>query len=64
MSIPVELSEALSKFPSFMLLVKGEAGTGKTTLVLEILSNLKSMGRRVCYISSRVSYNTLLAQFP
>jgi len=47
-----------------MLLVKGEAGTGKTTLVLEILSKLKSEGRRVCYISSRVSYSTLLAQFP
>ncbi len=62
--MPTELHEAFSKFPSLMLLIRGETGTGKTTLVLELLSKLKSKGRRVCYISSRVSYSVLLAQFP
>jgi KaiC/GvpD/RAD55 family RecA-like ATPase len=45
------------------LLIRGEPGAGKTTLALELLNYTKHIYRGY-YISTRVSYNKLLDQFP
>jgi len=47
---------------SSTLLIKGEPGTGKTTLALTLASLLPS--RRVFYLTTRVSGEDLLTQFP
>lgn len=45
------------------VLIKGDAGTGKTTLALELLRMLGVGGKGV-YLSTRVSPSELYAQFP
>ncbi len=59
-SIPPEISEALNVTFGFALLIKGTAGTGKTTLALELLK----LAKNPFYISTRVSPEFLYAQFP
>ena len=59
-SIPTEILEALQKKFGFALLIKGMAGTGKTTLALEILKHAINP----IYISTRVSPEFLYEQFP
>jgi len=59
-TIPEEILEAFQKQFGFALLIKGTAGTGKTTLALEILSRAKNP----IYISTRVSPEFLYEQFP
>jgi len=59
---PKELLKPLSD-GGFSLLVKGQAGTGKTTLTLEILSNMSKYGS-VLYISTRVPPSFLYEKFP
>lgn len=58
--------DQISRFlsvPTNTLLVRGEAGTGKTTLCLELLRNLAGK-RRLVYISTRVSHKRLSLQYP
>lgn len=58
--IPNEIINALNQNYGFVLLIKGKAGTGKTTLALEILKNVKNP----IYISTRVKTQFLYEQFP
>lgn len=59
-SIPHEILEAFNRKFGFAILIKGIAGTGKTTLALELLK----MAKNPFYISTRVSPEFLYAQFP
>jgi len=57
---PIEIKKALSSPMGFTLLIKGKAGTGKTTLALGILADtINSL-----YYASRMSPNSLIEQFP
>ncbi|MHA1248398.1 MAG: RAD55 family ATPase [Candidatus Helarchaeota archaeon] len=58
-AVPIEITQALEQ-KGYTLLIKGDAGTGKTTLSLELLSQAESK----VYISSRITPSTLLKQFP
>lgn len=60
--IPPELGEALSAGVGFSLLLKGEPGTGKTMLALEMLDVFG--GKNAVYLSTRVSLHALYNQFP
>ncbi|MFX0103042.1 MAG: RAD55 family ATPase [Candidatus Hodarchaeota archaeon] len=55
-----EIIEAFKQKQGFSLLVKGDAGTGKSTIGLEILIS----GENPIYISTRVSPQSLYSQFP
>ncbi len=59
-AIPLEIIDAIHKKFGFVLLIKGNAGTGKTTLALEILK----IAKNPIYISTRVSPEFLYEQFP
>jgi KaiC/GvpD/RAD55 family RecA-like ATPase len=59
-TIPDEIKTALNQSYGFVLLIKGKAGTGKTTLALEILKNIDNP----IYISTRVKPQFLYEQFP
>ncbi len=59
-NIPKELVEAINKPYGYSILVKGIAGSGKTTLVLELLSRSENP----LYFSTRVSPLSLKHQFP
>jgi KaiC/GvpD/RAD55 family RecA-like ATPase len=62
--IPTEIVGAL-KNGSFSLHIKGSAGTGKTTLLLELLNMLSQrQGTVTYYLSTRVSPDNFLKQFP
>ncbi|NVM28812.1 MAG: hypothetical protein HWN65_08210 [Candidatus Helarchaeota archaeon] len=58
--IPKEITEALNQSYGFILQIKGIAGTGKSTLALELLSKLKNP----VYISTRITPQLLYKQFP
>lgn len=60
MILPHELQTALNQKYGYILLIKGSAGTGKTTLALEIMHQLKN----TIYISTRVNPDLLYDQFP
>src|SRR5215831_714202 len=60
--IPDELSEFLSK-DTYSLLIKGDSGTGKTTLALTILRALRPL-ENVLYISTRRSPLQLMENHP
>ena len=59
-TIPDSIKTALEQSYGFVLLIKGHAGTGKTTLALELLRNVKNP----LYISTRVKVPYLYKQFP
>lgn len=59
---PEELLKPLTE-GGFSLLIKGQAGTGKTTLTLEILNDMAKFGS-VLYISTRISPKFLYEKFP
>lgn len=59
---PKELLKPLSK-GGFSLLIKGQAGTGKTTLTLETLNDISKFGH-VLYISTRVPPKSIYERFP
>jgi KaiC/GvpD/RAD55 family RecA-like ATPase len=59
-TIPDEIKTALNQTYGFVLLIKGKAGTGKTTLALEILKNVNNP----LYVSTRVKSQFLYEQFP
>ncbi len=58
--IPNEILEAFSQDSGFSLLIKGAAGTGKTTMALELLSIFEP----AIYLSTRVAPMSLFQQFP
>jgi KaiC/GvpD/RAD55 family RecA-like ATPase len=58
--VPEEIYNALAQPYGFILLIKGKAGTGKTTLALEILTSIENP----LYISTRITPKLLYTQFP
>ncbi len=58
--IPNEILEAFSQEVGYTLLIKGAAGTGKTTMALELLSIFEP----AIYVSTRVAPTSLFQQFP
>ena len=61
-SIPSELFKFFSDVSSRSLLVKGVAGTGKTTFALQLIESLKDIEHSI-YITTRVSDEALYSQF-
>ena len=61
-NIPTEIFGVLEQ-GGYSLHIKGRAGTGKTTLALEIVKNMSQRGTAI-YLSTRVSTERILAQFP
>lgn len=61
--LPPEILQFFSNPGGHSLLIKGAAGTGKTTFALQLLESLFGFERNF-YLSSRVSDRTLLTQFP
>ncbi len=61
-SVPDELIRNLEG-GGYSLHIKGLAGTGKTTLALEIIRSMSQVGTAI-YFSTRVSPSRLLVQFP
>ncbi|MFX0099238.1 MAG: RAD55 family ATPase [Candidatus Hodarchaeota archaeon] len=59
--IPEELLNMLDSEYGYSLLIKGSAGTGKTTLALELLAQAE--GKNKTYLSTRVSPNHIFEQF-
>lgn len=55
-----EIIDAFKQNQGFSLLIKGDAGTGKTTVGLEIVIR----GENPMYVSTRVSPGSLYGQFP
>jgi KaiC/GvpD/RAD55 family RecA-like ATPase len=64
---PLVLAQELEEFLSLegkSLLIKGEAGTGKTTFALELMQRVYNQGSKGVYISTRVSSKRLLEYYP
>ena len=61
--LPPEVIQFFQNPGGHSLLIKGPAGTGKTTLALQLLETIYGFERNY-YLSSRVSDRTLLTQFP
>src|SRR3972149_6884996 len=61
--LPPEVLQFFHNPGGHSLLIRGPAGTGKTTLTLQLLETLYGFERNF-YLSSRVSDRTLLTQFP
>jgi len=61
-SVPTEILEVLNQ-GGYSLHIKGSAGTGKTTLALEIVKKMSQNGNAI-YLSTRVSPEKILVQFP
>jgi len=62
-SLPVEIKDFFDKPGGRSLLVKGSAGTGKTTFALQLLEELADVDKSF-YLSTRVSDSSLYIQFP
>lgn len=60
--IPPDILEVIEFSKGFSLLIKGEPGTGKTTLALELLKRIG--GASAVYLSTRVTPNSLYSHFP
>ncbi|MFO8110059.1 MAG: gas vesicle protein GvpD P-loop domain-containing protein [Thermoplasmata archaeon] len=63
MAIPPEVIDFISRKDGSSLLVKGTAGTGKTTLSLQFIEEVGDPDRSF-YLSTRVSDQSLYNQFP
>ncbi len=61
--LPEELIEFLRMDGGHSLIIRGEAGTGKTTLALQLIEALEGE-QNTLYISTRVSDMSLYLQFP
>ena len=61
--LPMEIHRFFTNPGGHSLIVKGRAGTGKTTLVLQVLEEIFT-GLDNFYLSSRVSDTSLYKQFP
>ncbi|NLX46687.1 MAG: AAA family ATPase [Euryarchaeota archaeon] len=62
-ALPVEIVQFLDNPGGHSLLVRGNAGTGKTTFALQVAEELKDR-QKAHYLSTRVSDPSLLRQFP
>jgi KaiC/GvpD/RAD55 family RecA-like ATPase len=62
-SIPGEIRQFFGKGGGRSMLVKGSAGSGKTTFALQLLEDLADPAKSF-YLSSRVSDQALFKQFP
>lgn len=62
-SLPSEIARFLDNPGGHSLIVRGNAGTGKTTFVLQVAEEFKDQ-QRSHYLSTRVSDSSLLRQFP
>jgi len=62
-SIPGEIRTFFGKLGGCSLLIKGGAGSGKTTMALQLLEDLADPLKSI-YLSSRVSDEALFRQFP
>ncbi len=62
-ALPKEVNEFILKDGGSSLLIKGTAGTGKTTIALQIIEELGETDRSF-YLSTRVSDQSLYRQFP
>ena len=61
--LPPELIKFLEASGGHSLVIKGEAGTGKTTLALQLIETMTGSQNQY-YLSSRVSDESLFRQFP
>ncbi|HNX47055.1 MAG TPA: gas vesicle protein GvpD [Methanomassiliicoccales archaeon] len=62
-ALPNEITRFLENPGGHSLIVRGNAGTGKTTFVLQVAEEFKDR-QRAHYLSTRVSDSSLLRQFP
>ena len=62
-SLPSEVVRFLENAGGHSLIVRGNAGTGKTTFVLQVAEEFKDR-QKAHYLSTRVSDTSLLRQFP
>ena len=62
-NLPEELQRFLSVRGGHSLIIRGKAGTGKTTLALQLMEELVDMENSF-YFSTRVSDSVVLNQFP
>ena len=62
-TLPNEIVRFLENPGGHSLIVRGNAGTGKTTFVLQVAEEFKDR-QRAHYLSTRVSDSSLLRQFP
>ncbi len=63
MAIPPEVVQFIERSGGCSLLIKGTAGTGKTTLSLQLIEEIGDPDRSF-YLSTRVSDDSLYSQFP
>ena len=61
--IPEELTNALKR-DGYSLIIKGLAGTGKTTLALELISSLEQENMTGIYFTARVAPAQLISHYP
>ncbi|MFQ6050158.1 MAG: ATPase domain-containing protein [Candidatus Hydrothermarchaeota archaeon] len=61
--IPEEILDAFNRYRGYVLLIKGDPGTGKTIFSLELLNELSKNGNGI-YLSTRVSGKYLYDHFP
>ncbi len=62
-AIPKEVTDFITRQGGSSLIIKGTAGTGKTTLALQLIEDIGKPGRSF-YLSTRVSDESLYRQFP
>ncbi|MFW6040462.1 MAG: gas vesicle protein GvpD P-loop domain-containing protein [Thermoplasmatota archaeon] len=62
-AIPDEIKEFLEKRGGSSIFLKGSAGTGKTTLALQLMEEMADPNKSF-YLSTRVSDESLFKQFP
>jgi KaiC/GvpD/RAD55 family RecA-like ATPase len=62
-NLPAELRGFLSVLGGHSLIIRGNAGTGKTTLALQLIEELAEIENSF-FFSTRVSDSVLLSQFP
>jgi len=63
-SLPIEIIKFLNAPYGFSLLIKGLAGTGKTSMALAILMESLNSGNIPIYISTRIIPNMIKLQYP
>ncbi len=61
--IPLEIRDFFTREGGHSLIVRGNAGTGKTTFALQTIEDISAIEKSF-YLSTRVSDSSLLAQFP
>ncbi len=63
-SLPAEITQFFESSGGHSLVVRGQAGAGKTTFSLEITEYMRNKGMKPYYLSLRVSDPALYRQFP